>query len=411
MTDSEFNRRSVGAAIAAWMGFFVGPNAVLSSTQGMFMVPMAETFGLSRTMISVVLLIAPLGVTLCLPAAGRAMDRFGLRNVLLPGLILFGLLHMALGRVQSLWMLVLLMCLTSITAAMHSSVGYAKLIAQWFDRRRGTVLGLAVALGSGVGSALFPQLTQLMITRYTWRGAYVALGTVVLVLGVPVMVWLLREPAAPLAVRQSSTPDAGKPGATLGEALRSLTFWLIFFAILLTMTALLGTVLHAYPMLTERGFSGAVATTAISSIFIGSIFGQLGSGLLVDRWESPRAALPFFAIALIGVLVVHSATGNGTLLAGAVLLGAAIGAENGLAAYLTSRYFGLRAYGAIFGWVFAAACFGVAAGLIMMGAAHDITGNYAPMRLVFASFVGLSILSIALLGPYVYKSARPEAVV
>ena len=403
MSDPEFTRDSARAAFVAWMGFFVGPNAILSSTQGLFMVPMATSFELNRTLISVVLLISPLGVTLCLPAAGRAMDRFGLRRVIIPGLLLFGGLSMLLAATRTVWQLVALSALISVTAAMHSSVGYAKLIAQWFDRRRGTVLGLTVALGSGLGSALYPQLMRVLIKDYDWRIAYVALGAIVLVLGLPVMLLALREPAKSA---QTSQAAAAAPlvGATLREALHGPTFWLVFSAILFTMTALLGTVLHAFPMLTERGFSAAIATTAVSCVFLGSVAGQLSSGLLLDAWPSPRAALLFFVVALIGVLIVHSTTHSATLLAGALLLGTALGAENALAAYLTSRYFGLRAYGSIFSWAFAAACLGAAVGLVLMGLAHDLTGSYAPMRWIFGAFVGIGVLCTALLGPYVYQA-------
>jgi MFS family permease len=404
MRESEFTRPALGAAVAAWMGFFVGPNAILSSTQGQFMAPLEQSFGLSRTMVSVVLLLSPLGVTLCLPAAGRAMDRWGLRKILLPGLVLFGGLHILMSQARSLWQLVLLMSLISIAAAMHSSVGYAKLIAQWFDRRRGTVLGMAVALGSGLGSALYPQLMRFLIGHYSWRAGYIGLGTVVLILGFPLLWVLLREPIRP-GIHVSALQQAELlPGATRAEALRGMTFWLIFLSILLTMTALLGTVIHAYPMLTERGFSPTVSATAVSCVFLGSIAGQLSSGLLLDAWQSPRAALPFFIIALIGVLTVHSASHTATLLPGAVMLGTALGAENALAAYLTSRYFGLRAYGAIYGWAFAAACLGAALGLLLMGVVHDLAGDYRPMRLVFGAFVAVAVLCILLLGPYIYRA-------
>lgn len=392
----------MSAAFAAWMGFFVGPNAILSSTQGLFMVPMATSFGLNRTLISVVLLISPLGVTLCLPAAGRAMDRYGLRKVIIPGLVLFGGLSILLAATRTVWQLVLLTALISVTAAMHSSVGYAKLIAQWFDRKRGTVLGLAVALGSGLGSAIFPQLMRVLIQDYDWRIAYVGLGAIVLVLGLPIMLFALREPARNSDTTSAETADAAQPGASLQEALRSPTFWLVFSAILFTMTALLGTVIHAFPMLTERGFSPQIATTAVSCVFLGSVAGQFSSGLLLDAWQSPRAAMPYFVVALIGVLIVHSTTSSATLLVGAALLGTALGAENALGAFLTSRYFGLRAYGSIFSWTFAAACLGAAVGLLLMGLAHDLAGSYAPMRWVFGVFVGIGVLCTALLGPYRY---------
>lgn len=406
MRDSEFTTASIGAAVAAWMGFFVGPNTVLSSTQGLFMVPIAQTFGLNRTAISAVLLLSPLTVTVVLPFAGRAMDRWGLRRVLLPGLVLFALLHMALSRVQSIWQLLMVMFALGITAGVHSSVGYAKLISQWFGRHRGAVLGTCVALGSGAGSALLPQLMRAMIADHGWRGAYVVLGLIILVLGLPTMLLLLHEAPLPILAAGSASDGAMQPGLTRAQALRKLNFWLLYAAVLLASTALLGTVMHAYPMLTERGFTPAIATWAVSCMYIGTVLGQLSFGFVVDRIDSPRTALPFFLCAFVGVLIVHSAARNFTLLAGAVLAGVGLGAENGLAAYLTSRYFGLRAFGSIFSWTFSAATLGVGVGLILMGVVHDVTGDYRPMRWIFGVFLAIAVLCVSLLGPYVYPSGR-----
>jgi len=410
MRDSEFTAASIGAAVAGWMGFFVGPNTVLSSTQGLFMVPIAHAFGLSRTAISAVMLLSPLTVTAVLPFAGRAMDRWGLRRVLIPALLLFAVLHMALSGVQSIWQLLLVMFLLGITAGVHSSVGYAKLIAQWFGRHRGAVLGVCVALGSGAGSALLPQLMRVMIADHGWRGAYLVLGALIMVLGVPTMLALLKEAPLKASTAGASAEDVAQPGLTRAQALRQPNFWLLYAAVLLTSTALLGTVMHAYPMLTERGFAPQIATWAVSCMYIGTVVGQLSFGFAVDRINSPRTALPFFLCALIGVLIVHSAESNATVFAGAVLAGVGLGAENGLAAYLTSRYFGLLAFGSIFSWTFSAATLGAGLGLILMGIVHDVAGDYRPMRLIFGIFVAIAVVCIGLLGPYVYPSGRGKQV-
>jgi MFS family permease len=291
-----------------------------------------------------------------------------------------------------------------ITAGIHSSVGYAKLISQWFGRNRGTVLGLCVALGSGAGSALLPQLMRVMIRDHGWRGAYLVLGTLILVLGVPTMLLLLKEAPVRHLTGVQTADNLKPPGLTASQALRQRNFWLLYAAILLTSTALLGTMMHAYPMATERGFTPQIATWAVSCMFIGTVIGQMSFGFVVDRVESPRTALPFFICALIGVWIVHSAAGNVTLLAGAVLAGVGLGAENGLAAYLTSRYFGLLAFGSVFSWTFSAATLGAGLGLILMGLVHDVAGDYRPARLLLSAFVAMAVVCVSLLGPYVYPS-------
>jgi MFS family permease len=406
MRDGEFTPTSIGAAVAAWMGFFVGPNTVLSSVAGLFMVPIAQTFGLKRATISAVLLLSPLTVTVVLPFGGRALDRWGLRRVLIPALTLFALLHMVLGSVRSTWQLIVVMFLLGITAGVHSSVGYAKLISQWFGSHRGVVLGVCVALGSGAGSALLPQLMRVMIRDHGWRGAYVILGAIILALGLPTMLWLLKEAPTSRQNRDETAPSTERSGLLASQALRTRSFWLLYAAVLLTSTALLGTMMHAYPMLTERGFSPQIATWSVSCMFIGTVIGQMSFGFVVDRIESPRTALPFFVCAFIGLLIVHSATDSGTLLAGSVLAGVGLGAENGLAAYLTSRYFGLLAFGSIFGWMFSAATLGAGLGLITMGAMHDIAGDYGPMRWIFAGFIAIAVVCIGRLGPYAFPSGR-----
>jgi MFS family permease len=92
----------------------------------------------------------------------------------------------------------------------------------------------------------------------------------------------------------------------------------------------------------------------------------------------------------------------------AALVGLGIGAEVDHIAFLTSRYFGLRSYGAIFGWIWAA--FGPSGGFgaYLMGLGFDKTGSYvAPLSGFFCAAVG-AILLILRLGPYRYRVSLPD---
>jgi MFS family permease len=196
------------------------------------------------------------------------------------------------------------------------------------------------------------------------------------------------------------------PGLTRAEALRTPSFWLLTPAIFLASMALIGTTAHAVPMLTERGFTSLIGTTAISCFFFGGIAGQLTSGFFSDRIDSPRVALPYFLCALIGAMVVHVTRNQAVLLGGAVLMGMGQGAEIAFAAYLTSRYFGLRAYGSIYSLLFASSNIGIGVGLITMGFVHDQAGSYRPMTYVFGVALTVAFVLIALLGPYRFASRK-----
>jgi MFS family permease len=405
----EFTPAAIRAALAAWLGMFAGPNSMVSASMSLFVAPLAAEFGLKRTAISAILLVSPWTTALFSPAAGRALDRFGLRRVLLFALLLFGVVSMARGLVTAPWQLALSFFLVSIASAMNSSVGYAKLVSLWFSRNRGLILGLAVALGAGAGSALMPQIVRLIIRDYNWRIAYMALGAFVIVIALPLMAFLLREPPRQGGTHSGHGDQADLPGMTRAEALKMRTFWFLLLAIFLASMALIGTTAHAVPMLTERGFSSLVATTAVSCFFSGGVVGQLTSGFIADRVNSSRIVAPYFAAALLGAMVVHTTASTVVLLSGAFVMGMGQGAEIAFAAYLTSRYFGLRAYGSIYALFYASSNVGIGVGLMAMGAVHDFAGSYRPMTYVFGVALAVSVVLVSVLGPYHFASRRALA--
>ena len=409
MNDREVTPRSIAAAVGAWVGLLVSANAMVSATNSNFMKPLADAFGVNRMAISAALSIGPLVVAIAVPLTGRARDRFGLRRVLIPGAVLFALMFLAMSQATTIWHYALLQVPLSIASALHSPVGYAKLISLWFDRWRGLVLGLIVALGAGVGQTTMPHVSRWLIESYGWQRGYQGIGLIVLVIGVPLLFLLVREPsAAPAggAGQDAAAPrPAELPGVTWREALGRPAFWCIFFGIMLGSMTLLGTLQHGVPLLSEHGYSVKDATTALSFTFAGVVTGQLLSGVLVNQINTPKIVVPFFVAALAGLLIVHTLHGSaGTmpLYGGALLMGLGLGGEVAQNAYLCSRYFGLKSFGAIYGTTFAASNIGIAIGVITAGKVHDLAGSYDPMRPIFGVLMAISVLCIALLGPYVY---------
>lgn len=411
MQDSEINRRSVMAALGAWVGLLVGVNAMIAATNSNFMKPLAASFGVDRAAISAALSVMPLVVAIAVPACGWAMDRFGLRRVLIPGVILFGLLVLAMGQLTTVWQFALLQIPLGIAAAMHSSVAYAKVVSMWFDHWRGLVLGLLVALGAGVGQTTMPLVSQWLIGDYGWQNAYRGIALIVLCFGLPIIVLLVREPpradrtAAPSATPAMQAGSGDLPGLTLGEALHRPTFWLIFFGIMFGSMTLLGTLQHGVPLITEHGFDIGTATKALSFAFAGVVTGQLTSGIVVNQVNTSKVIVPYFVAALIGLLMIHSVrveSGAPLLFVGALLMGLGLGGEVAQNAYLIGRYFGLKSFGAIYGCTFAASNVGIAIGTFAMGKVHDAADSYDPMRTAFGICMALSVLCILSLGPYVY---------
>jgi len=132
-------------------------------------------------------------------------------------------------------------------------------------------------------------------------------------------------------------------------------------------------------------------------------------GYLLDRFFAPRVAAVIFGCAAAGIGLLRIAASQDVAFAAAFLIGLGLGAEVDIMAYLTSRYFGLHSFGAIYGFVFAGFALAQGSGAYLMGAAFDVTGSY-DFALTFFCIVTLIGAALMLrLGPYRYqKSTRDE---
>ena len=145
----------------------------------------------------------------------------------------------------------------------------------------------------------------------------------------------------------------GLPGLEAGEAVRSPDFWKLAVVFLCIPIVVNGTVVHLVPLLTDRGIPANQAVAVFSGIGASLISGRLLCGFLLDRFFGPHVAIAFVILAATGVIALLGSANVSPTTIGAVLVGLGMGAEVDLIAYLQSRYFGLRAFGQIYGYLFA----------------------------------------------------------
>jgi MFS family permease len=378
---------------------------------GLLLTAVADEFSLSRTAFSSVGFISAWSAAAAAPFFGQLMDRYGLRRVLLPSIALFGLAYLPFAFIRDqLWVFFAAYLVLGAMAGSQGPVGYNKILCQWFDRYRGMAIAFVAAAGSGVGYALMPQVINYLIVHFDWRIAYLGLGLGVLCVKLPVCWIFLRENHDALNSTNSNAPaPESEKGLTREEAMRTGTFWKLVFTIFLASTVFYGTLLHLFPMLMDRGVDRTVATTVISMVAVGAIGGQLSAGVLLDRVSTPRVALLFFIFGLMGVLFIHHTTHPALAMAGAVMLGVGQGAELSVVGYITSRLLGLKAFGILFGFIYAGATAAAGLGPLIFGFVYDISGSYAPALFGGEIVLGVVLLIIVSLGPYAYGRRKKVA--
>ncbi len=282
------------------------------------------------------------------------------------------------------------------------------MITQWFNKDRGLALGIIQA-GVGIGGIFVAQLARFLIADFGWRKGYVGMGIAVfLVAFFPVAIFVM-EPASVRAARRPSKQSRREaasvsgliPGLTVGEALRgSWQFWMLALGFFLVVVTANGPLIHAVALLTDRGISVSRATAALSAAGVAMIVGRMLAGYCLDRFFGPYVAVCCVAGAMLGIGLLTVRGGGFLPIAGTILCGLGMGAEGDIVPYFVSRYFGVRSFGQIYGYLFAIFMIGVGVGPSLLGFSFDRWHSYAPMFIIFEFALLLACIIFVLLGPY-----------
>jgi len=377
--------------LTACCGVFVSFASILVYTFGVFLKPLASTFGWSRTQVSLAFTLTALAVAACSPLIGRLLDRFPARRIIIPCTAIYGTAFGSLAFLTPhLTHLLAVFVVLGIVGNGTTQLGYARVVSAWFDESRGRALA-AVMAGSGAGSMVFPPLAQALITAYGWRSAYAALGGLILLLGIPLAALFLYEPEGAAFNQLARTGEIARE--SIFHSVATFRFLGIVAALLLFSFATNGLNTHWAALLTDRGFPAAQAAMVLSVAGLAALVSKLSTGYLLDRFFAGRAAAALLGTCAIGFLFVIYGHTTFAAFAGAALVGIGMGAESDAVPYLLTRYFGLLRFGELYGYTWLVYAVAGALGPLVMGRMFDQTGSY---RVILLASLALVIIAAAL---------------
>lgn len=400
---------------------------------GVFFTPLIDEFGWTRAQISWGFSSVSIVGALWSPLVGRVVDRYGPRGSQVFGALVLGGTFMLLSTVHSLLQYYLLMALlVSLGSTALGPIPSNSAVAGWFLRRRGRALGLATA-GISMGGVIFVPLAQTLIHTLGWRQAFVALGALVIGVGVAPIALVMRKPPAELppeermparAVRSGRTAlqradEPARSGSELDfeiehsvtarEAVRDPNFWLIASAFSLTVMGLSAVLLHQVPLLIDMGVTPAHAALALGATAGVGVVGKLGFGALLDRVEQRRVIVGCFLAQAAGLLLLPFAHVPVLLVLYVVVYGYSMGGNATLQATVLGECFGRRHYGAIAGRMGPIIVFAQAVAVPLVGWLRDRTGSYVPAIAVIEVMTLAAALCISRLRPPVWRRVARAA--
>jgi predicted MFS family arabinose efflux permease len=391
--------------------------AGVRAAPSVFIVPLEREFGWSRALISGAVSVNLVLYGLTGPFAAALMQAFGIRRTMLVSLAIIATGVALTNTLSAPWQLFafwgVLVGLGTGTTAM---VLGATVVHRWFAVRRGLVMGLLTA-STATGQLVFLPILAAMVERHGWRPVSLGIAATV-ALVIPLVALIVRDRPSDVGERPYGAPPGAEDVApppthplanaigALGRAARHRDFWLLagsFFICGATTNGLVGT--HLVPACMDHGIPEVRAAGLLALMGICDLLGTTASGWLSDRFDNRWLLFWYYGLRGLALLYLPSAFELSVfgLPVFAVFYGLDWIATVPPTVRLTTQTVGAADGPIAFGWVVAAHQVGAGAGALGAGVVRTALETYTPAWVV----AGLICIAAALLVLRIGRGPRP----
>ncbi len=401
------------AALTFSLGFIGG--CIYLYSRGVFVRDQIVDFGASRTEISLVFTAIAIVSACFAPVLGYLLDRYPIRNIMVCGAAFVAAGFSLLSQVENLIQFAVVAALfLGFGMGSMGTAANTKLMVNWFDRRRGFALGIAI-MGYSVAGAVMAPIALFLLDNLGWRSSYLLFAGITLFIVAPAILLLVKQRPADLGLGldgdalSSNDPPATSPERSTGkstnrwEALveqlrvylefaKSMPFWGVVFTFGLMAGTFGGFNVHLFLYYTELGIDAYWATAILSFTSAVAIASKPMFGLLIDR-VNPRAATMMSCGCCLAAMICFSIFSSFWLLivAGA-FFGLGFGGMVPVRAAILSRLFSTdqyaRAYGALRLCMFPMTI----SWMPLIGYIYDTSGSYDFAFRLFAALFALAAI-------------------
>lgn len=380
-------------------------------TFGLFITPLEEEFGWSRTQVNVALTIGVVSGLLS-PLIGGLLDRFGSRWTMAVSIALVAIAFFLRSIMTELWQFYLFSAVMFAGTPGATMMPAGKLVMTWFPRTRGRMMGRVTA-GNNIGSGIAVPIVAGLIALVGWRWTFGVMG--IALLGLMLLVILIirdasedveKEQAKQWAPGETTTqkPLNIRDGLAVSEAVGTSAFWLLIIGMTLQQFVRTGVVSQMVPHLEQVGFSRSAATGALILLAACGASSKLIFGWLSETITARLAFIAIMVLQGVGLAILVMSGGSFVTWGAIVIFGLGMGGVGALTPLVLTEMFGLKQFGSIMGLSRMAIIIPVFLGPIMAGLIFDSRGDYNLMFLITIGFLAVSIVSFMLIKTPRWKS-------
>ena len=384
-------------------------NTAASLTLAVFIYPLSEDLGWSRTLIAGAASFGELAASGVSPLVGWLIDRYGTRLILGLSVFVLGLATISLSWATIPITFYLAYGVGRVIFASPVQIGSSVVVSRWFIRMRGRAIG-TLFMSHSIGMIAFPLIASAVIAGRGWQDAWMLLGLLVWAIALLPVVLLMAERPEDVGLRPDGDPErsavntAGAPAAeesawALKEAMRTPSLWILATATGSLFLVQAGVNTHLAAHLRDQGLNAVLAGAGLSlnAVFLG--LGSIFWGWVVERFPA-RHVMAAVAVCIGGtaaLFIVAGSTAEALVYSG--LFGFAVGGILVVPPVAYANFFGRRSLGAIRGVTEPFTTLGQAIGALASGAAYDLTDSYSAAFIAFALLGAFTVVLVLFAKP------------
>jgi MFS family permease len=398
---------------ACFAVMFLLYGAILN-TFTVFVDPLVEALDTTRGKISIAMMIGAFGMGAAAPVAGILMDRIGVKRIMIAGTLMIGFGILIASRVTALWQMYIIYAFVGIGLASATVIACSLIVSNWFVSRRGTAMGI-MAMGTSTGGMAMTPVANWIIQHHGWRTAYVFSGTTILLVGLPIIIFLLRCRPSDAAMEPFVDPTLPPDdvdiswGLSAKEAFSAKAFWQIAALMFIIGLVTSGLGIHVVPCIKDFGHSPDNSALVWTITLFVMTISKFLFGPIADRWGEKQAMAFACALMAASILFLSLATRYEIALLFGILYGFGVGAPLTVNPLLVTRALGLRHFGALYGILNLISIIGAAFGPVILGlVVYDNFESYLPG---LYAFIVLMVVSAAIAYFVSYAARENQAAI
>ena len=345
-------------------------------TMGLMLKPMADDLNWTRAALSLTVTLFMVISAVVLPVIGRLVDRYRIRTVLLASVLLSSASIALMSVIQTPAQAVVLYgVLFALATAGTSIAPIGVMISRWFPKHLGLANSIAIS-GMGAGQLVIIFVLTAQLESIGWRGAFVVLAALGLLLIVPLAFLSIPEPALGGAETASAPLGNAKSELKPSDLLRDSKVWylLVIYAICGFQDFFVAT--HVVAFARDQGMGAVVAGNLFALMGLVGLAGVLMTGFVSDRFGPILPTLICFAIRIVLFGLITVTTSVVAIISFALVYGFTFWITAPLTLVFVRKYFGTAHLGMLTGIVAMVHHGAGGLGAYAGGIVYDVSGSY-----------------------------------